>query len=206
MLPSFDIDCIKVKITPFGDYLGKPKTFEVLDIAACGLIYVNGLYVCEDSSLVKSYNFSPDILTLNRDRNIVSDIEDTLSKAYAEKRDAEAIFNLIELGAKEVSYVDFYMDKTLMVEIKQLFENKYGSKNIVEQGSSLSGVSMGYHPYRIYKSCGISAAKPEPDPNTPFNVLSRFAHENKKFMRRDERNEFSKILAESKKWRCHDVY
>lgn len=205
VMPFFDIEEIKRKITPFGEFLGKPKLFDIIEDGR-GDIYVNGLYVCYDTDLKHSYNFSPNQVTLNRDRNMVDGISNTLARAYVELADAEKIFRLIEDDAKEVNVIEYYLDDTLKTELKQLYYNTYGDSPIVRQGQSMTGISMGHTAYSIYRSCGVRTATPKPDPNTPYQVMLKFAEDNKKYMRRDERKNFEALIKISKTWRVHDVY
>lgn len=208
LLPEFDVELIKERITPFGEFLGKPSYFDILEGSA-GEIYVNGLYVCTDKSLDRSYNFAPDVITLNRDRNMVEGVDSTLSYAYANYGKAKDVFELLEAEAKDVCVIQYYLTYELSCDLKDLYVEKYGDSPIAQTGKSyVSGnsVSLGHTAYSVFRSVGIKEAETEPNPLMPSTVLAKFAAENKSYMRRDFRLKFDALIKESSKWRQHDVY
>ncbi len=209
LLPEFDAELIKKHITPFGEFLGKPDVFDTLDDSE-GNVYVNGLYVYTDEQLKHSYNFNPELLTLNRDRNMVDGITHALASAHLCYSSAKVIFDLLEAEAKDVSVIQYYyMNNDLKSDLRELYEAKYGNSPIVPNGTVYTSgfaVSLGSTAYSVFRDVGVVEAPKEPNPNVPSNVLTKFAEDNKRFMRRDFRLKFQELIKESTKWRTHDVY
>ena len=203
MLDSYKSE-IQKKLTPFGSFLGKPEHFDV--VGEGGDIYVNGLFVCRDSELTHSYNFAPDSIELNRDRNMVDGVSTALAIGYGNYGEPKQIFDLLINEAKDVSMLEYYMPTRMKSKIKNIFIYTYGDVPIVKTGQKVGGLSFGYSAYNVFKDSGISTTPTPPDPNTPFNLLTAFCADNKRFMRRDEQNNFEKLLHRSKGWRAADVY
>ncbi len=207
MLPEFREHDIKKYITPFGEFLGKPDHFDIFE--GEGDVYVNGLYVYTDEQLKHSYNFAPGVLELNRDRNMVNGITHTLASAYADHGEAKQVFNLVLEEAKDVSLLEYYLYGDLKNELRELFIEKYGDSPIAEAGrahTSAGAVTLSRAAYSVFKGAGVKVAETKPNPNVPSNVLTQFAVDNKRFMRRDFRIRFEALIAESRKWRMNDVY
>lgn len=208
VLPEFDTRLIKAKITPFGNFLGRPKRFEVVDMPA-GNIYVNGLFVCNSEGLNYAYNFNPSCITLNRDRNAAINVLTTLAFEYSIQDDVDLMFELIESEAKDIEYLNWYLNDSQKAKLKDLFDDKYGPNvSIAQPGTRAIGgsVGFGYTAYNIYKDAGVRTVQPKPDPNSPQQVVKAFFENNKKFMRRDERKNYQALIRASKNWRLNDVY
>jgi len=172
-----------------------------------GQIYVSGLWVCEDNNLSYGYNFSPDSIELNRDRNMVNGIHWTLGKYYAKQTDkAELVFKLLENDANDIANLQYHIhsNKELKAELARLFYNKYGDgakigKPTVQYIGS-SHTTFGYNSYSTFSKCGIEEQEQRIKPNSPLGILTKFLEDNKKHMRRDLRNKFITLINQSKGW------
>lgn len=209
-LPDINLSELKTKLTPFSE---KPlsKVRDKLEVLPTrpGMIYVNGLFVCKCKDLSLGYNFAPNYIELNRDRNMVNGVEYQLAKYYGslDKSDAKMVFNLVENEARDVAWLSWNIsNKELKAELARLFYNKYGDGAEIKQttgyyGSSSSGISCSSSRYDVYRACDITEAKAKVDPKSPAGVLSAFLEANKKRMRRDLRVAFEQLTNQAKAWR-----
>ncbi|AFV51119.1 HATPase [Vibrio phage VPMS1] len=208
--PDIDYQELENKLTPFAEFpLPKVRNrLEVLD-SKPGMIYVNGLFVCECKDLSKGYNFAPDYIELNRDRNMVNGIEHQLAKYYGSlgKDKASLVFNLVENEARDVAWLSWNISSSeLRAELARLFYNKYGEGAEIKQttgyyGGSSFGVTCGSSRYSTYSNCGIKETTKKVDPASPLGVLESFLADNKKQMRRDLRVRFEQLITQAKAWR-----
>lgn len=100
---GIDISELEAKVTPFAKEPMKiPDNISIIQ-SRPGEIFVNGLYVAKED-LVFGYNFAPNKIKLNRDRNMVDGVHWQLAKYFSELgvKHAETIFNLIERDAPDV--------------------------------------------------------------------------------------------------------
>lgn len=212
---NIDIEELKSKITPFRDKPFKlPATVDILHNEQ-GKLFVNGLYICEDSKLTFGYNFAPDQITLNRDRNMTGGITWKLGQYFAKLpvKHAELIFNLIEKEAKDISDLSYFLggNNELKAELARLFFNKYGEGATISKpgtsyvGSSY-GVSTGTYASRCYAAVGIKESKKVADPDAPHCVLERFKDSNKKKLRRDVKVDLDKLITRAKSWAKPGLY
>lgn len=95
----------------------------LLDEVMKGRIYVKGLYVCTNSTLVYGYDFEPSQITLDRDRKLIQDYN-LLSKtsslwknAYRDGFMQERVLEMINSKAPDVNYLfDAFCDNFQTVE------------------------------------------------------------------------------------------
>lgn len=95
----------------------------LLDEVMKGRIYVKGLYVCTNSTLVYGYDFEPSQITLDRDRKLIQDYN-LLSKtsslwknAYRDGFMQERVLEMINSKAPDVNYLrNVYCDNFQTVE------------------------------------------------------------------------------------------
>lgn len=212
---NIDIEELKSKITPFRDKpFDLPATVDILHNEQ-GKLFVNGLYICEDDKLTFGYNFAPDQITLNRDRNMTGGITWKLGQYFAKLpvNHAELIFNLIEKEAKDISDLSYFLgsNNELKAELARLFFNKYGEGATISKpgtsyiGSSY-GVSTGTYASRCYAAVGIKESKKVADPDAPHCVLERFKDTNKKKLRRDVKVDLDKLITRAKSWTKPGLY
>ena len=208
---NIDIGLLKERVTPFSEHpLPKVRNKAEILYTRPGKLYVNGLFVCEDSSLSLGYNFSPGSIELNRDRNMVDGLFPTLGKYYANLPDthAETIFNLVENEASDVGYLQCYIpcNNELKAELARLFYNKYSDgATIAKPGGyycgSSGGVSMGHAARSVYRQCGVKDTVEAISPESPLGIINSFVTTNKKRMRRDLRTAFDVLANQAKAWK-----
>lgn len=200
-----DVEELCFKLTPFSNHPLATNKIEVLPEP--GNIFVSGLWVCYDERLSRGYNFTPDSIDLNRDRNMVSGVESQLAQYYCNQTSkAEDIFNMLEHDAYDISYLQYWIHSNpdLKAELARLFYNKYGEgSKIGRPGSSYTSgyISTSNSAYGVYSSCGINAAEKTVDPGSPYGMLQSFADEHKSKLRRDIRVSLDKLIKASKAWK-----
>lgn len=207
-----DLDELKRRLPAFEKPLPLPKTVDVLTDRP-GQIYVNGLWVCS-AKLTHGYNFHPNHIELNTDRNMVSGVTWQLAQFYGKlgAKHAEHIFRLIEADATDVADLSYWLsNKELMAELQRLFYNKYGEgAKIAKPGTTYIGggsyVSASYNTARAYTKCGIKEPKQAVDPEAPHALLQQFLEQNKSKLRRDVRNRLESLIERSKGWKKPDVF
>lgn len=209
-IKDIDLAELKTKITPF-DEQPLPKVRNKVEILYTrpGMLYVNGLFVCKDKDLSLGYNFAPDSITLNRDRNMVDGTIHQLAKYYGAlgKSHAETIFNLVENEARDVAWLSWNItNDDLRAELARLFYNKYGEGATIKQttgyyGGSSIGVSCSSNRYDTFRACGIQETVRKVDPTSPLGQMETFLANNKKRMRRDLRVAFEGLLVQAKAWK-----
>ncbi len=206
-LGSINKELLKERVTPFADNpLPPPKAVDIL-MSKPGKLYVNGLYICEDSNLTFGYNFAPGHVTLNRDRNMVSGVESVLAKYYVKHGNAESIFNMLINGVHDVSYLYIYISDNvkLKAELVRLFFNKYGEgASIGAPGKSYfysNTVSLGASAYNALRTCGLKEPESIPNPESPQGQVTKFMEENKKHMRSKAVQGANRLVKLSKGWR-----
>lgn len=204
---GIDIGELRKRVTPFSaEPLDTPVSVDIL-YDRPGMVYVNGLYVCEDDKLTYGYNFAPSRIQLNRDRNMTSGLESVLAQYFVEFGKAETIFNLLENDARDTSYVYIWLHRKpeLKAELSRLFYNKYGEgAQIGKPGTSYIGthrhVSCGTSMYQTMTACGVAPAVEKEDPNSPVGIVKTFIDENKKHMRRRAIANAETLINQAKAW------
>lgn len=210
---GIDIEELKAKLPAFtGNNPDLPSNIDIWQNRP-GEIFVNGLYVTKED-LVFGYNFAPNKIKLNRDRNMVDGVHWQLAKYFSELgvKYAETIFNLIERDAPDVRDLSYHLyDDKLKAELARLFYNKYGDgAKIAKPGTTYYGgssnISVSSSASRVYSKCGVEEAKKVADPDAPDQVLTDWLNSNKKKLRRDVRNSLDSVITRSKGWRKADIF
>lgn len=210
---DIDVNELKRRIPAFEKQLDLPGQVNVLQDRP-GLIYVNGLFVCE-SKLTHGYNFNPNYIELNTDRNMASGVAWQLAQFYGSCSEewAEHIFLLIENDANDVSDLSYWLhNEKLKAELARLFYNKYGEgSKIARPGNSYyyggsSCVSASTNSARTYTKVGIQEAKQKADPDAPHSLLEKFLETNKSKLRRDVRAELSSLIERAKGWSKASIF
>ena len=206
---NIDLDELMKKVTHFSEH-PLPKVSDVgILYTKPGLIYVNGLYVCEEEKLTHGYNFSPSCIELNRDRNMVTGVEHQLGRYYSESGEASHVFTLIENEARDIAYLQYYLhhNTKLKAELARLFHNKYGEgATIGKPGTSYYGgsghhVGYGTTAYSTMRACGVEPGAEVLDPGSPLGLLTAFVADNKKHMRSKAVQNSKTLLNQAKAWR-----
>lgn len=89
----------------------KTKFGEVLtDTHHKGMLFVGGLFVCSDSSFKYGYNFNPDVLPLNRDRQTLPnwDLKTTTKSMLEEALTPEKFVEEVKAATEDVDYARYY--------------------------------------------------------------------------------------------------
>lgn len=211
---NIDIDELKRKIPAFTGT--NPEIPNGIDIwqDRQGEIFVNGLFVAEDKKLVFGYNFSPNKIQLNRDRNMVNGVHWQLAYYYDSLgvNKADLTFDLIERDADDVRDLSYVLyDKKLKAELARLFFNKYGEgATISKPGTTYiggaSGISCSSSASRAYKVCGIPETKKATDPEAPDQVLSAWMKRNKKKIRKDLKKDLDRLVIKAKGWSKASIF
>lgn len=203
---------LKLKLPVFSETpLPNPRDIDLVhltDVTQGGHVYVNGLFICNKSSLVYSYNFHPDLIVVNRDRNMTGDLAWELGKYIAKGNvmTAKQAFKLVEQDAYDVSNLSYPIDSTstfakaLVAEFYDLYGN--GSK------FGVVGRSYGYHSGatvstsqgRVFAACGIEEAVRTIDPKSPCGLLTHFATKHRKVLRRNVRKDLAALTTAAKAW------
>lgn len=188
------------KITQFStNPLSKPDVCEMLKNRP-GKIYVNGLYVCHDKRLKYGYNFAPDHIELNRDRDVAIGLESTLAQYYTNHVDPKVIYDLVMADAYDVSYVYIWMDSKLADALAELFYSNYGVNARIHQNNAYAGSFHGTA-FSTFKAAGVQLSDKLPSRNDgPEAELYKFLEDNKKHIRRKAKVELTKIIERSRTW------
>ena len=126
----------------------------LLDKSQKGKIYVCGLYICSKQEFNYGYSFNPSIISLDRDRRLMSTIdvawETSLmwKKAFADDFMKNEILEMMNDGATDVHYMEsrtyVYDDTDLSIsnELAKKFIEENGEKAVpVDSNSELSRVN-----------------------------------------------------------------
>lgn len=212
---DLDIDELKRRIPAFDKPLVNPGKHSGVTVLADrpGQIYVNGLWVCE-AKLTHGYNFHPNHIELNTDRNMVSGVHWQLAKFYGEcdEQWAEHIFKLLESDANDVADLSYHLyNPKLKAELARLFYNKYGDgAKIARPGTTYMGghsyVSTSSSASRVYSTCGIEEGTKKVDPEAPHAILESFVSKHRSKLRRDVRKEAMAIIERAKGWRKPNLF
>ena len=125
-----------------------------------GMVFVNGLFICNYKEYKYGYNFKPECIHLDRDRKLVSDFDLRwlASKMWITQGDAAA--ELILEGAADVEYVadNYWLASTedqdkLLDAVYNEFVVSYGAKAVpVTSQAEADKVPLGYKPVYISSS------------------------------------------------------
>lgn len=194
------------RITYFGEPLPTPERVDILQNGTPD-IYVNGLYVTDFPGLTFGYNFHPNYITLNRDRNMAHGVTWQLGEYYSQHENADLVYNLLMNEALDVSDIHYFsLSLELQKQLADRFTREHGDATIMRTGRTISTGSIGLSAaaFSVFKSIGIKT-KEEPKVDAPHNILEKFLQDNRNKLRRDVRNEFSKIITLAKGWRGPDI-
>lgn len=164
-----------------------------------GRIYVGDLFVCELPSLSYGYNFKPEVLRLQRDRNIVSDFDVCweTSKMWSEQPDLPT---LLRDNVADVKYASVSAAKADCVY--DLFTKEHGKKAVPcsEDSHKILGAKniIVNEPYRkaIIQSPSFSIPYNKVHKQTPYEILSDWAIRSSFYID----DAFKDIIEQSKRW------
>lgn len=206
---GIDLGELKKRVTMFSDSpLGVPeKPCEVL-MDRPGNIYVGGLFVCKQDNLIFGYNFRPDVVELNRDRNMTAGVGYVIADAIAnyDILALDTIYNLSKQDAADVKDLWIYVQSNSKIakHFRKQFALEHGEYcSVGYVGGHGGGAVVSKGTYKILKSTGVATAV---DKESPDAVLEQFVKDNKRFLRRDVRVRFEKVINKAKGWRKAGVY
>ena len=199
---GIDLAQLAEEVTAFSnDPLAKTNTMDLLH-DRIGFVYVNGLLVTKDSNLKFGYNISPDLIELNRDRRSISGLSLALGKLHAERASDSVklslLYDLLVQGAYDVTDVRWFLTYTQKKWMADAFRRQYGDIGIQRIGSDGRGITVTDNLFGILNG-NIEEVKII-DPEAPEQVLNQFVIDNRRFMRRDIRVRFDKLIEKSKGW------
>ncbi len=170
-----------------------------------GMLYVHGLFVCKDSKLKYGYDFAPNRIQLNRDRNMATSVEWELAQYYADSTDYKRVYDMVKADCNDVVYLKYYIaGKPIAKVLGDMYEKQHSSKTIGRVGGLYYGGGMSIYSSNavdVFTKCGISEAEAVPDKNSPEFKLLEFGDKHRSKLRRDVRKDFECIVIQSKGWR-----
>lgn len=145
-----------------------------------GMVFVNGLYVCEYKPYLYGYNFKPQHIKLDRDRKMASDfdLKWLASRLWSQSTQHTLIHEMLEDCNDDVAYISYNGDHQLCKVIYDMFIVKYGHNAVpVTNQSELDALSGKYRGVIVssgYKSV-LSASERynEPDTDDGESTLDR---------------------------------
>jgi hypothetical protein len=150
---------LTINTPPPGSIRKTPDGTVLLEKKYKGRIYCGGIYVCEDKELEYGYDFPPSVLTLNRDRDMVSsfDLRWNTSKLWAylsanEKGKLYDATKMLKDGIADVEYMDKFSDYTVKGKVVEEFfrENSAKSYPVTSEHEAQQVRGYGYAP--VYSS------------------------------------------------------
>ncbi len=206
--PKDQIELLKKRVTVFNDNpLPRPLEIDLLKDRP-GEVFVNGLYVCEDTKFRYGYNYAPHMIQLGCDRQIAS----TFGMAWETSRywgqnitarNAAEVLSMMTENVMDVSDIHHFISEGNAKLITKAFNERFGDVTIKPMGSSLGyGMTVGGSLYStIEKSGYINIANKWAETNTPYTKLEDFFKAEKKHMRRHAIRAFEHVLETSKGWK-----
>lgn len=176
-----------------------------------GQLYVGGLHVCE-TKLKFSYDFKPEFLKLERDRQTVSsfDLAWATKDMWFKTGDYEKVAALVEEGVPDLEYANYDTPELVKEACYRVFQarhpgaiaakNQAELENLVAQG--FTKVVVVTETFRdIVMTSSSMTAQGIVRPRAPKELLQEFFAANRKHMRRRAIVEFKKLLEQGSSWR-----
>lgn len=126
-----------------------------------GNIYVNGLYVCHNENVEWGYDFTPDMIRLDRDRGLVDTFDLKFAIGQLVSNVADADFITKNINKPDLDYVSIYLKNGYKDKYMEVGKNIYDSF-IEENGEDAYPVDnvghwneykeMGYNPVLVNES------------------------------------------------------
>lgn len=213
-LSDFDFEQIQDICLHLQDDIGRIKqtNYGRILINKPGRLYVGGLFIC-NTNLRYGYDIEPKYITLERDRQTVSDwdLQRLTTKMWFETDDRDLVVSLIEANLDDVGYADWGTPEIIKEACYNHFRKKHPDdviaknndelKELVERGMTVY-VHGGYYG-NIIKSTA-SYQNDIKDYKIDMSVqeeLEEWFKKNKQYMRRHAIVSFKKLIEGSKKWK-----
>lgn len=199
-----DLEVLEERVTQFGDEpLGRPEQEAELLEKKIGYIYVNGLFVTVDKHLKYGYNFRPDSIKLNRDRDIAAGVTWTLAKLYGrgELVDIETLFNMVIEGAHDVNDLRYHLTPEISKGLGEEYLKRFGTKpiDLIGTGDSNDVTYLSVSAYMTLANCNVQLRVKEPV-ECPHKVLSEFLDTYKELLDPQLLTPFNALIEKAKNW------
>jgi len=179
-----------------------------------GKLYVGGLYVC-DTDLAYGYNVMPEFITLERDRQTVSDwdIKNQTKEMWFSTQRWDEIAEKMDSGLADLQYAEYGCPELVKEACYRRFTEKNPGAIIVNSQKEMeamvakgmthtvyAGSSGYYHAvstsanYKTQVGHTIRVA-------TPKEFLEQWAEQNQRIMSHPLRIAFKSVIAKSAKWK-----
>jgi hypothetical protein len=215
----------KAKFFPHGKFITSSKGQVILNPDNPGDIYINGLYISNNSRFKYGYNFNPGVLHLDRDRKIIEtyELSKITSSIWAEIAKnggyGELIGELVYSEAYDVDSLGYHdIPPDLTDSIHKTFEANNGKQAVPyyfdsdkgRYNSEYNNLHPVYTPNNItnciekantFKEKLAENELQEEDKTTPYNLLNRIYKLIRPFLTSDLQAAFMDIINKSKDWR-----
>lgn len=207
--------CLRMQ-PPMKDVIGT-ETCSILP-SRPGKLYVGGLFVCK-TNMNYGYDFLPEHMQLERDRQTVSDVtlKFRVKDAWFTIDDQDLVAELIEDGAPDLEYANYDTPEPLAELLFSRFTAKYPDGIAVKsqteadtlktQGHAHRGVYMssGYHG-ALSSSSSYRARNAPVKAQTPADILEDWYKTNRKHLSRSGRESFRALIKKADKWEPKGSY
>lgn len=201
---------------PMKDVIGT-ETCSILP-SRPGKLYVGGLFVCS-TNMKYGYDFQPEHLQLERDRQTVSDVtlKFRVKDAWFTIEDQDLVAQLIEDGIPDLEYANYDTPEPLAELLFSRFTAKYPdgiavksqteADTLKSQGHAHRGVYMssGYHG-ALSNSSSYRATRTPVKVKKPAELMDDWFKVNRKNLSRSGRESFVELIKKAKKWDQEGAY
>lgn len=197
----------------------QPPMMDVIGTETCsilpsrpGKLYVGGLFVCK-TNLHYGYDFQPEHMVLERDRQTVSDVhlKFQVKDAWFTVEDQELVASLIEEGVPDMEYAHYGTPQPLAELLFSRFSAKYPdgiavksqaeADTLKSQGHAHRGVYMSSGYYGALSSSSSYRARTAPvKAQTPADILEEWFKANRKNLSRAGRESFKAVIKKANGW------
>lgn len=209
-ISSIKASCLE--LTPFDGEVIKGLAGDIL-VDLPGKLYVNGLFVCE-TKLKHSYNFKPEYLELERDRQTVNDfnLKWQTGQLWAVAKKHKKLAEMISNGDSDVTYTKHtsvisdetknYCYQTFISRNPNciIAENQQHKNKLELQGYNNVIVAVSETEYSAVSSAPLYKARGLVMVHKPKDLVKVFFDKNKQYMRRHAIVATKQLLAASENW------
>lgn len=180
-----------------------------------GKLFVGGLFVC-DTGLTYGYNIKPEFITLERDRQTVSDwdLKNQAKEMWFSTQKWDEIAAHLEVNLPDLSYAEYGCPELVKEACYKLFTEKNPGAVIVNSQKEMeASVAKGmtttvyaggggyYHAVSQSEQYKNSTGKMV-RPATPQECLAAWAEANQRMMSHPLRIAFKSVIAAAAKWKA----
>lgn len=180
-----------------------------------GKLYVNGLYVC-DMELDYSYDFDPEYLQLERDRQTVStwDAKLLTKNMWFDTKQFDRVAEMIEAECPDLVHADFGTPELVKEACYRLFTTKHPNHVAVKSQAELDKcVAQGMTNMVYVNSTYHTVLSSVPDYQrathhtrvaSPQEFLETWLRENRRYMRKEAIVNFKELTLRASNWANKD--